>query len=128
MTSYIQKNRVLKFFCLMFVAIAFFVITDIMDTTPYLSINNNKVLASAVDIPMPTPAEIDAGKVWDEFIKLLKGLIPVFLGMMFAIAAIMFITSAGNPEKIGIAWKAIIFGLVGSLVVLFADWVVGLFR
>ena len=128
MKNDIQKIRVLKFFWLIFIAIAFFTIIDIIDVDPYLSINNNKVLASIVEIPMPTPAEIDAGVIWDKFIRVLKNFAPIIFGLMVGVAAIIFITGAGNPETIRTAWKIIIFSLIGLLLILFADFVVGLFR
>ena len=125
-----QKKKLLKFLWLISIAIAFFIIINIIDNTSfYLATNNNVILASsAVDIPIPTPAGIDAGAVWDKFVELLKKIAPILLAMMFAIAAIMFIVSAGNPDAIRTAWKVIIFSFIGFLVIFFADWVVGLFR
>lgn len=123
-----KKNKILKFICLISIAIAFFAIIDIIDTAPYLSMNN-KVLARIVEIPpMPTPAEIDAGIIWDRFIGFLKGIAPIIFGLMISVAAIIFIFGAGNPEAIRTAWKIIIFSLIGLLIILGADTIVGWFR
>ncbi len=97
----------------------------------YLSL----ILLIAFLAPLTVEAvTIDNPLAADSFQELIDGLINIIFYLAIAIAPIMFIvagfyfiTAAGEPEKINIAKKMILWTLIGLLVVMSAKGIIALF-
>lgn len=117
-----QKNTKIKLSKLL-IAIAFFTMIAIISMSFLcLLTKHNTISASIVEIPIPDPVErIDPEAFWNRFIGFVQKIAFPILGLMIGIAGLLFIISSGDPNKIRIAWKIIIFSFIGLLIILIID-------
>ncbi len=52
----------------------------------------------------------------------------IFSGAVFAVAAILYFTSAGNPTRLATAQKFFFSGLIGALIVLLSNFIISFGR
>ncbi|MCX6718728.1 MAG: hypothetical protein NTY81_04000 [Candidatus Staskawiczbacteria bacterium] len=72
---------------------------------------------------------------YNDFSALLLGiagavgdLIAVLGGMMIVVAGILYLTSAGSPERMGTAKKALVYAIIGIAIGLAAKTIVGIIQ
>ncbi len=91
------------------------------------------VLAQAPGVSFPPPIEKDPltfliGTVWPVVSAILWTIAAAFVVTMFSIAGLKFLTAQGDLTKIAEARKAVIWGTVGTAVIVLAWSVVSLIR
>ena len=80
----------------------------------------------AVTIDNPLKADTFA-KLIDAIINIIFMLAIAIAPIMFIVAGFYFVTAAGEPEKINMAKKMILWTLIGLLVVMSAKGIIALF-
>lgn len=79
--------------------------------------------------PLPnTPLIITPSTIIDAFFTFIWPIVAAFTVVMFIIAGFKFFTSQGNPQKVDEARQAVIWGVVGTLVVLLSFSFISLVR
>lgn len=76
---------------------------------------------SVLAIENPLSPETDFAKLIQDIIDFLKDLVVPLAGIMFVIAGYLFLTAIGNPSQIGQARRALLFTIIGILVILLAE-------
>src|SRR6185436_14922146 len=79
------------------------------------------MLAFNAGNPPATNAALSIGGVIDLVIGFIWPVIMIVVIIMYVIAAFMFFTAQGNPEKVAEARQAVIWAVAGT-VVLFLAW------
>ena len=80
----------------------------------------------AVTIDNPLEAD-DFQELIDDLINIIFMLAVAIAPIMFIVAGFYFVTAAGEPEKINMAKKMILWTLIGLLVVMGAKGIIALF-
>ncbi len=79
--------------------------------------------------PVPNPvATLNVGAIIDILFTILWPVAVAFFIVMFVLAAFLFATSQGDPEKTKSARNAVIYGVVGVVVALLAWSIVFILR
>ncbi|MEK7080594.1 MAG: hypothetical protein AAB925_02045 [Patescibacteria group bacterium] len=83
-----------------------------------------KNLLASVTIPNPLRWDTFEGLLLNGIIPAVAGLVGALSVIMIIVAGILFLTSAGSPERIGTAKKALIYAIVGIVIALTAGAIV----
>ena len=83
-------------------------------------------LVLAAGIENPLGATKDFGTLLKNIAKEVGKLIITLGSIMIIIAGILYLTSAGSPEKIGTAKKALIYAIAGIAIGLAAEAITGI--
>ena len=81
-------------------------------------------LAMAVTIPNPGPASFKV--LLEGIAKAVAGIVGALGTIMVIIAGIFYLTSAGSPERIGVAKKTLMYAIAGMVIGLSASAIVGM--
>ncbi len=81
-------------------------------------------LASVVTIPNPLRYDTFGKLLLEGIIPAVAGLVGALSVIMIIVAGILFLTSAGNPERITTAKKALIYAIAGIVIALIAGTIV----
>ena len=82
--------------------------------------------SAAVVIPNPLGGVNDFGQLLLKIAQAVGVLIGALGTIMIIVAGILFLTSAGSPEKIGAAKKALIYAIIGIVVAVIAGTIVSI--
>jgi len=72
--------------------------------------------ALAIQIPNPLGSTSDFGALLCKIAKAVGGLVATLGTIMLIVAGILYLTSAGSPEKITTAKKALVYAIVGIVI------------
>lgn len=82
------------------------------------------VPAASIVIQNPLPGVNNVCDLLTKIANAVAGLVGVMSVIMITVAGIMFLLSAGNPEKIGTAKKAFFYAIIGMAIALSAGVIV----
>jgi magnesium-transporting ATPase (P-type) len=107
-----------KFFRTLIISIALFIAVS-------------PVLVSAVEIVNPLESP-DIKTLLEKIFSAVTAIVGLISAIMIIVAGIMYLLSAGSPEKINSAKKALIYAIAGIVIALLAEaivaavkWVIG---
>jgi hypothetical protein len=81
-------------------------------------------LAMAVEIPNPLGNTSTFSQLLTQIAQAAGKIVASLGGLMFIISGILFLTSAGNPQKMETAKKAFMYAVAGIVIGLAADAIV----
>lgn len=89
-----------------------------------------KILAQAtgVQIPNPLGSTNTFGALLENIIKAVAGIVGALSVIMIIVAGILYLTSAGSPEKMTKAKTALIYAIAGIVITLMASTIVAIIR
>lgn len=127
----INKNKkvVLKILSLFFITSMVFgifysvIAAEPSTTTPSSSSSSSKTKTYEAQIKSPI-GEVTAGELIGRIVEYLMGLVGVIAVLMLIWGGVMYMTSAGNEEKINTAKKIITGAIIGLVVALLAYLIV----
>ena len=76
----------------------------------------------------PSTATVDINSLIQIILDILWPIAVAFFIVMFVLAGFLFATAQGEPEKLGQARNAVIYGMVGVLVAVLAFAIVAIVR